>query len=79
MAKLCRSTEIQAFRANVSEAEAKLQRLKEKDAEIEAEKQELTTAIAQAQRIIHINTESTSSEVFRLKSKCIFAPVPPFN
>ena len=54
----------------MSEAQAKLQRLQEKDVEIEDQKREITAAIAQAKRVIHIQTESTSSEVFRLKSKC---------
>lgn len=59
--------EIQAFRANLSEAEAKLQRLQEKHIEIDDQKQEITAAIVQAERVLHIQTESTSSEVFRLK------------
>ncbi|KAL7285776.1 hypothetical protein ACG7TL_000885 [Trametes sanguinea] len=63
------STEIEAFRADVSEAKAKLERLDEKLAEIEAQKQEATTAIAQAKHVIHIQKESTSSEVFRLKDE----------
>ncbi|CDO75877.1 hypothetical protein BN946_scf184672.g10 [Trametes cinnabarina] len=62
-------TEIEAFRADVSEAKAKLERLDEKLAEIEAQKEEATTAIAQAKHVIHIQKESTSSEVFRLKDE----------
>ena len=61
------SVEIQASRASISEAEAKLQRLQEKYLEIEDQKQEITAAIAQAQRVIHVQNESTSSEVSRLK------------
>ncbi|THG98453.1 hypothetical protein EW026_g3733 [Hermanssonia centrifuga] len=60
-------TEIQASQANVSEAKAKLERLEEKLVEIETQKQENSSAIEEAQRIVHIQTESTSSEIFRLK------------
>ncbi|KAI8995444.1 Spc7 kinetochore protein-domain-containing protein [Trametes punicea] len=63
------STEIEAFRADVSEAKAKLERLDEKLAEIEVQKQEVMTAIAQAKHVIHIQKESTSAEVFRLKDE----------
>lgn len=62
------STEIQGFRANVSEAQAKLDRLSEKEAEIEAQKRDLQGAIDDAQRIVQIQTEGTASEVLRLKS-----------
>ncbi|PSR80699.1 hypothetical protein PHLCEN_2v6615 [Hermanssonia centrifuga] len=62
-------TEIQASQANVSEAKAKLERLEEKLVEIETQKQENSSAIEEAQRIVHIQTESTSSEVFRLKAE----------
>lgn len=61
--------EIQAFKANVSEAEAKLKRLNEKLIEIDAQKLENTIAISQAEHMIHIRTESTSSEVLRLKGQ----------
>ncbi|RPD81656.1 hypothetical protein L226DRAFT_555808 [Lentinus tigrinus ALCF2SS1-7] len=63
------SNEIEAFRADVSEAKAKLERLDEKFAEIGSQKEEATTAINQARRIIHIQKESTSAEVFRLKAE----------
>ena len=62
--------ELQAFKSSVTEAEAKLKRLDEKLADIEAQKQENTTAITRAEQIIHIQTESTSSEVFRLRGSC---------
>lgn len=61
------SIELETFRADVSESRAKLQRLEEKLAEIESQKQEVSVAIAQAQHIAHIQQESTSAEVFRLK------------
>ncbi|KAH9891025.1 Spc7 kinetochore protein-domain-containing protein [Cubamyces lactineus] len=63
------STEIEAFRADVSEAKAKLERFDEKLADIEAQKAELTAAITQAKHVIHIQKESTSAEVFRLKDE----------
>ncbi|KAI0768622.1 Spc7 kinetochore protein-domain-containing protein [Trametes elegans] len=63
------SSEIEAFRADVSEGKAKLERLDEKLSEIEAQKEEATTAISQAKHTIHIQKESTSSEVFRLKEE----------
>ena len=63
------STEIEAFRADVSEAKAKLERFDEKLADIEAQKAELTAAITQSKHVIHIQKESTSAEVFRLKGE----------
>ncbi|KAI0823087.1 Spc7 kinetochore protein-domain-containing protein [Trametes gibbosa] len=63
------STEIEAFRADVSEAKAKLERLDEKLAEIDLQKEEATAAISKAKHIIHIQKESTSVEVFRLKDE----------
>ena len=65
--------ELQAFKSSVTEAEAKLKRLDEKLADIEAQKQENTAAIARAEQIIHIQTESTSSEVFRLRGSYVAA------
>ena len=65
------STEIQSFKANVTEAESKLQRLQEKLDEVEGQKKELNTAIAEAQRVIQVKTESNSSEVARLKCKLL--------
>lgn len=51
----------------MSEAKAKLARLEEKQAEFEAQKQENSSAILQAERVIHIQKESTSAEVLKLK------------
>ena len=67
--RVCHSNEIEAFRADVSEAKAKLERLDEKLAEIESQKGEVNTAITQARHIAHIQKESTSVEVFRLKGE----------
>ncbi|OBZ79248.1 Kinetochore protein spc7 [Grifola frondosa] len=63
------STELETFRTDVSGEKAKLERLKEKLAEIEAQKEEASAAIAQDQHIIHIQKESTSSEIFKLKDE----------
>ncbi|KAI0080046.1 hypothetical protein K474DRAFT_1689475 [Panus rudis PR-1116 ss-1] len=61
--------ELEAFRTDVSEAKAKLERLEEKMAEIESQKNEANAVIAQTQHLIHVQKESTSSEVFRLKDE----------
>ena len=70
---ICHSNEIEAFRADVSEAKAKLERLHEKLAEIDSQREEATSAIDKAKHIAHIQKESTSVEVFRLKG----TPFPP--
>ncbi|TFY67740.1 hypothetical protein EVJ58_g1422 [Rhodofomes roseus] len=62
-------SELEVFRTDVSEGKAKLDRLHEKLAEIESQKQEATTAIARAQYNVHIQKESTTSAVFRLKDE----------
>ncbi|THH27079.1 hypothetical protein EUX98_g7108 [Antrodiella citrinella] len=62
-------SELESYRADVSEAKAKLTRLEEKLTEIDSQKQEATAAISQAERVIHIQKESTSAEVFRLKDE----------
>ncbi|KAH9949433.1 Spc7 kinetochore protein-domain-containing protein [Amylocystis lapponica] len=61
--------ELDTFRTDVSEARAKLDRLEEKLADIDSEKRETSSAISHAQHIIHIQKESTSAEVFRLKDE----------
>ena len=61
------SAELEALRADVSEARAKMERLQEKQKEIETETRESNAAIASAQRASQVQQESTSSEVFRLK------------
>ncbi|KAH9919107.1 uncharacterized protein B0H18DRAFT_1086728 [Fomitopsis serialis] len=63
------SSELEVFRTDVSEGRAKLDRLHERLAEIESEKQQATTAIARAQYNVHIQKESTTSAVFRLKDE----------
>ena len=51
----------------MSEAKAKLERLEEKLTEINSQKDEATVAIDKAKHLAHIQKESTSVEVFRLK------------
>ncbi|KAH9912257.1 Spc7 kinetochore protein-domain-containing protein [Epithele typhae] len=63
------NNEIEAFKGDVSEAKAKLERLEEKLADINAQKEDATTAINQAKQIAHFQKESTSVEVFRLKAE----------
>ncbi|KAI0052899.1 Spc7-domain-containing protein [Auriscalpium vulgare] len=60
---------LDAFRTDVGETNAKLERLEEKLAEIEAQKAEAASAIADSRRLIHIQKNSTSAEVFRLKDE----------
>jgi Knl1 RWD C-terminal domain len=61
------SAELEAFRADLAEGSAKLERLEEKLQELNLQKQEATSAIDEAQRLIHIQKNSTRAEVFRLK------------
>jgi len=63
------NAELEAFRADVAEGNAKLERLEEKLQELNLHKQEATSAIDQAQRLIHIQKNSTRAEVFRLKDE----------
>jgi len=61
------SAELEAFRADVAEGNAKLERLEEKLQELDLQKREATGAIEKAQRLLHIQKNSTRAEVFRLK------------
>ncbi|KAI0095293.1 Spc7 kinetochore protein-domain-containing protein [Irpex rosettiformis] len=61
--------EVQALQANVSEAQAKLNRLQERDAETELQKEELESAIARGEEQVQRQTESTSLKVLRLKDE----------
>jgi hypothetical protein len=58
---------LEAFRADVDEGRAKLDRLQEKLDEIEAHKLETTNAIQVAERQVQVQKNSTHAEVFRLK------------
>lgn len=63
------SVALEAFRADVDEGKAKLDRLQEKLEEIEAQKLETTNAIQVAERQIQVQKNSTHAEVFRLKDE----------
>ena len=61
------STELDAYRADVSEAMAKLERLNMRSTELDEDQKEAQGAIAECERIIQIQNNSTKEEVFRLK------------
>ncbi|KAG2756515.1 hypothetical protein P692DRAFT_20852947 [Suillus brevipes Sb2] len=63
------SVALEAFRADVDEGKAKLNRLQEKLEEIEAQKLETTNAIQVAERQVQVQKNSTHAEVFRLKDE----------
>ncbi|KAH7883876.1 Spc7 kinetochore protein-domain-containing protein [Phlebopus sp. FC_14] len=63
------SVELETFRADVAEASSKLVRLEEKLQDIESQKKEATTAIQEAERLIHVQKNSTRAEVFQLKDE----------
>jgi hypothetical protein len=63
------SSELDVFRTEVAETTAKLERLKERSAEIEAEQKEARDAISDCERIIQIQKNSTKEEVFQLKGR----------
>ncbi|KAG1864649.1 Spc7 kinetochore protein-domain-containing protein [Suillus subalutaceus] len=63
------SVALEAFRADVDEGKAKLDRLQEKLEEIEAQKLETTDAIQVAERQVQVQKNSTHAEVFRLKDE----------
>jgi len=55
------------YRADVSEAMAKLERLNIRSEELDEEQKEARDAIAECERIIQIQNNSTKEEVLRLK------------
>lgn len=63
------SIALEAFRADVDEGKAKLDRLQEKLEEIETQKLETTNAIQMAERQVQVQKNSTHVEVFRLKDE----------
>ncbi|TDL28754.1 hypothetical protein BD410DRAFT_781291, partial [Rickenella mellea] len=60
---------LEDFRAEVTEGQAKLERLTEKLAELDLQKRENVEAIEEARRMIHVHKNSTRAEVFRLKDE----------
>ncbi|KAH7927412.1 hypothetical protein BV22DRAFT_1061133 [Leucogyrophana mollusca] len=63
------NAELEVFRGDLDEGRAKLDRLREKLDETEAQKQEAVAAIQAAERLIHIQKNSTRAEVFRLQDE----------
>ncbi|KAG6817627.1 hypothetical protein H0H87_006255 [Tephrocybe sp. NHM501043] len=61
--------EVEALRAEVAESKAKLLSLEGRLKEANAEKQETRAAISDAQGVLHIQTNGTRAEVFKLKAK----------
>ena len=61
------SAALNEFRAEVSEANAKLERLEEKLRDLEIEEAETTASIEASQQKLHILENSTQTEVLRLK------------
>ena len=59
--------EVESLKSEVAERTSQLQWLQEKIEETELQKKEATEAIAQANRTLQIQKNSTSAEVFRLK------------
>jgi hypothetical protein len=66
------STALDEFRAEVAEANAKLERLEEKLRDLEIEKAETTASIEASQRTLHIQKNSTQAEALRLKGNAPF-------
>ncbi|RDB29117.1 hypothetical protein Hypma_015188 [Hypsizygus marmoreus] len=61
--------EVEALKAEVAESKAQLVWLQERFEEVESQKREATTAISNAQRVLHIQKNSTRAEVFKLKDE----------
>ena len=67
------------YRADVSEAMAKLERLNMRSAELDEEQEEARNAIAECERIIQIQNSSTKEEVFRLKGNAFWLLSHPMH
>ncbi|KAJ7462823.1 Spc7 kinetochore protein-domain-containing protein [Mycena galericulata] len=63
------NVEVEALQAEVAESNAQLQWLQERLEELELEKREARAAIADANRILHIQKNSTHAELSRLKEE----------
>lgn len=61
------SAALDEFRAEVSEANAKLERLEDKLRDLEIEQSETKASMEASQRTLHIQTNSTQAEALRLK------------
>ena len=69
------SIEVEALQAEVAEGRAQLLWLQERLEEVDAQKREANSAITNAQRILHIQKNSTRAEVFKLAGS---VPLPLF-
>lgn len=58
---------IDDYNSDLAESKAKLERLNEKLAELQVQKNENEVALVEAQRRIDLQKNSTTAEVFRLK------------
>lgn len=68
------------MQAELAEGDAQLRWLEERLQEVEAQKREASTAIADSQRVLHIQKNSTRAEVFRLKGMfAILSGLPLLN
>ncbi|TFK41287.1 Spc7 kinetochore protein-domain-containing protein [Crucibulum laeve] len=61
--------EVEALKAEVAESNSQLSWLQERLEEIDGQKKEATNAIANAQRVLQMQENSTRSEVFKLKDE----------
>ncbi|KAJ7293774.1 Spc7 kinetochore protein-domain-containing protein [Mycena rebaudengoi] len=60
---------VEAYQAEVAESNAQLEWLQERLQELDLEKRQARTAIADANRILHIQKNSTHAELFRLNQE----------
>ncbi|KAJ3825277.1 Spc7 kinetochore protein-domain-containing protein [Lentinula raphanica] len=63
------NVEVESLRAEVKEANDQLRWLEERLESVALQKQEATSAIAEADRLLHIQTNSTRVEVIRLRNE----------
>ncbi|KAJ7456552.1 Spc7 kinetochore protein-domain-containing protein [Mycena latifolia] len=63
------NVEVEALQAEVAESNSRLQWLQERLEELELEKRQAKTAIADAERTLHIQQNSTHAELSRLKEE----------
>jgi kinetochore protein Spc7/SPC105 len=68
------SVVVEAYQAEVAESNAQLEWLQERLQELDLEKRQARTAIADANRILHIQKNSTHAELFRL-NRMFFSPL----
>ena len=73
-------SDLEVYKTDSAEGNAKLERLDDKLHELETQKRECLDAIAAAERKITLNKTSTRAEVFRLKGKQFrYFLIPTYN